>query len=99
MSEKQSRGALTERVQNKAVELFGREITTKELRLMPYILTCAQDKRYIDQSKINDAERELLNQWFNDEWLSGASYEFCISHDYYIKFAELIWLAYVDLSQ
>ncbi len=96
-NETQKRGELTKRVQAKAVELLGREITVLELRLMPYVSHCLINDRYIDQRRVNDEERVLLDGWLDAGWLQGAQYNLGVSHEFWTHMAEIIYLAYVDL--
>lgn len=97
--EPQARGQLTNRVQSKAVELLGRKITTRELRLMPYVAHCLQNDRHIDQQRVNDEERILLDNWYDVGWLEGPQYNLRVTHEFWIHMAEIIYLAYVDLRE
>lgn len=94
----QGRGQLTERVRAKAVEMLGREITVTELRLMPYVAHCAQNNRFIDLQKVNKIERGILAAWQDDDWITGTLQNLTVSHEFWTAIAELIYLAYVDLS-
>lgn len=94
----QGRGELTKRVQETAKVLLGREITVRELRLMPYICNIMQNTPVIDQRKINDEERDIIDQWFNDDWLDGTVVNPRITEKYWMAFNALLFLAYVDLS-
>jgi hypothetical protein len=58
--EKNGRGRLTERVQDRAKELMQREITTTELRLMPYIQYVMVNEQRLDPAKLKGEERPIL---------------------------------------
>jgi hypothetical protein len=70
---KQGRGELTDRVQEKAVEMFGREITLRELRLMPYIQHTMMNNQRIEPAKLNGEERDVLQQWREAGHIEGGA--------------------------
>lgn len=98
ISTTQKRGQLTERIKTKSVELFGYEINQKELRLMPYILYSAQNKR--EASNMNDEEKDILSSWVDRGFLliTGLGNILSISEDFWNKANQIIFLGYVDLS-
>lgn len=54
------RGMLTKELKEKAEIYLGREFTQKELRLYPYIVYCVTNGGYIDRSKTDEEEQEML---------------------------------------
>lgn len=97
-TERQRRGELTTRVQNKATELLGRAITVRELRLMPYIVHVSMNQQYVDCRKVNDAEKTILDEWLDNGWLIGnPSSTVRPSKEFWDAMGELMYLAYVDL--
>ena len=95
----QKRGELTDRIKEKSVELFGYEITQKELRLMPYILYEAQNNKRANNT--NDEEKEILSSWIDKGFLliTGLGHILSISEDFWNKANQIIFLGYVDLSE
>ena len=95
----QKRGELTDRIKEKSVELFGYEITQKELRLMPYILYEAQNNKRANNT--NDEEKEILSSWIDKGFLliTGLGHILSVSEDFWNKANQIIFLGYVDLSE
>ena len=96
---KQGRGQLTERVQERAKQLMGREITMRELRLMAYVQYVMVNEQMIERSKINEEEVGILEKWREEnhiEW--GAAANIAVSKEFWDTICQLVWLAYVDLS-
>lgn len=58
--ESKPRGLLTNATKAKAEEYLGREFTQKELRLYPYLCSCAVDHSRIERSKTDDEEQEII---------------------------------------
>lgn len=57
------RGQLSPEIERKSRELLGYAISQQELRLMPYVQHCAMNDGYINQTRVNPQEREILRQW------------------------------------
>lgn len=95
----QKRGQLTDRIKEKSVELFGYEISQKELRLMPYILYEAQNNKRANNT--NDEEKEILSSWVEKGflWITGLGNIISVSEDFWNKANQIIFLGYVDLSE
>lgn len=91
-----SRGILTNEIQAIAKEYLGREITTKELRLYPYIDYCLKNGGKIDIYKIDDPEYEiLLNYDENKLYLAFGGY-IKVSKEFYDYIQKVLWLSYVE---
>ena len=92
---------ITDRIKEASMRLFNREITQKELRLMPYIQYVMVNNKKIDPDKIDDQERQMIYDWANAGYLefdlSGEILN--VSFDFYQKISEIIYLGYVDLTQ
>jgi len=95
----QKRGQLTERIKAKSVELFGYEISQKELRLMPYILYEAQNNK--KANNVNEEEQKVLSSWIDRGFLliTGLGNILSMSEDFWNKAHQIIFLGYVDLSE
>lgn len=95
----QKRGMLTERIKAKSIELFGYEISQKELRLMVYVIYEAQNSKILNN--VNAEEKELLFYWVEKEylWVTGLGNIISISKSFWDKCNEILFLGYVDLSE
>lgn len=69
------RGELTPAIQAKAIDLFGREITIRELRLMPYVVYVMVNNRKIEPAKVNGEERSVLSQGRKEGYIEGGAIE------------------------
>lgn len=58
--EDNQRGMLTDAARKKAVAFLGEEITTKELRLYPFLDYCWKNGGYVDRSKLDAAEKDII---------------------------------------
>lgn len=88
------RGILTQEVADKARELLGEDITTTELRLMPYLQYCAVNGLCLDRRRINKRETGFLSKW-EDQGRLATSPKMELSEEFWHTMCELIWLAYV----
>jgi len=95
----QKRGQLTKRINKKAVELMGREITQTELRLMPYIQNVMMNEQRVDPNKVSGEEREILSLWREKGYIEGGASGLAISIDFWCIINEILWLGYVDLYE
>jgi hypothetical protein len=96
--EKQLRGQLTERIKQKSLELFGYEITQKELRLLPYVLYEAVNNKLVNN--VDREERNILDCWINNEWITvtGIGNILSISEEFFVNANKIVYLGYVDLK-
>lgn len=94
--EPQGRGVNTERVKEASQRLLGFVIDTIELRLMVYICCLAVNEQHL--KNVNDLEVKLLEAWQAKGLLSISPYV-QIPMDVWLKFQEILWLAYVDIDQ
>lgn len=91
------RGILTNAIQAKAVEHFGREISTAELRFMPYVQYLALNSECITPAKISPEERNIFSDWRKLGWVTGgASEAVWMSHEFWVGVCEILYLGYVD---
>jgi len=94
---RQRRGELTDRIKAKSLELMGREISTTELRLMPYIMFVMTDGHRVDRATINGQERDILQQWRDAGYIAGGASGLSITNEFWNILTELVFLGYVDL--
>lgn len=99
MSEEAKRGMLTEAVQAKARDFFGKEITVQELRLIPYIQYLLVNEAPLDRRKINDEEIQIIENWSERGWVSGVIGEKqAVTESFWKAMNEIIWVGYVNFS-
>lgn len=97
---RQGRGHLTDRIKEKSKELMGREISTRELRLMPYALTTMIDSpQRIDPRRINQEERGFLSLWREAGYMEGGASGMQITREFWDILCEIVFLGYVDLFE
>lgn len=90
------RGQLTAKVKETAHRLLGKEITQRELRLMPYVQSVMVNNQQIDPRKINNEEREILSDWRSRGWIDGGAAGMTISKVFWEAIHAILLLAYVD---
>jgi hypothetical protein len=90
-----NRGQLTVQIKAKALELLGKEICQRELRLMPYAQHCLVNGNNIEPNKINSEERAILSDWRARGWISGGASDFEATKEFWNVMSDLIWLGYV----
>lgn len=100
----QRRGVVTPRI----TEAAGWEITTKELRLMPYLQYCLVNSQNPQAEKMHEEEMAILQRWRSEgRILSGISRtkgrpmyseKLTVSQEFWDLMSRLIWLGYVDLT-
>lgn len=89
------RGALTPQIQEIAKKHLGREISSRELRLMPYIQYEAMNSQKIDPNKMNAEERTIWQSWKKQGWVDGGMTGIGITKDFWDTMNEILWLGYV----
>lgn len=92
------RGILNEKIQFKAKEVLGREITQTELRLYPYIDYVIKNGGYCDRSKLSREEQQLLYEY--PERLLNKDYGgyIHISKEFYSFIQHCLWESYVEFK-
>ena len=89
-----SRGQLTPKIQEIAKEFLGREMTTAELRLIPYVQYCMCNDRKLHPKHINQEERRILTKWKNDEHMDGGATGLLMTKEFWDFMCEVLWYAY-----
>jgi len=90
------RGQLTPEIQEIAKKHLNREISLRELRLMPYIQYTLMNSQKIDPNKINGEERGFIAQWKTEGWCEGGMTGFAVSKNFWDAINEILWVGYVD---
>ena len=89
------RGKLNEEAQKLAKKHFGREITTTELRLMPYVQYVMMNSQAIDPLKINQDERDILSTWRKEEHIEGGVSGLSITREFWDAMNDILFETYV----
>lgn len=92
-----NRGCLTDEIQNLAKEYLGREITTTELRLYPYIDYCIKNGGYMDRSKMNGEEIDILHNYNEKIQLRRDRCGYVsVTKEFYDYMQKVLWISYVE---
>ena len=92
-----SRGMLTDEIQAIAKEYLGREITTKELRLYPYIDYCLKNGGHMDRRKMDDEEFDILLGYDRKTQLKLDYQSYVsVSKEFYDYIQKVLWISYVE---
>lgn len=67
------RGALTKQIQELAMKFLGREMTTPELRLLPYINYTMTNDQKLDPRRCNRKDRDVLQLWREAGHIEGGA--------------------------
>ena len=89
------RGQLTERIQELAKGFLGREITTLELRLYPYLDFIMKNGQRIDPNKINKEDRGILQKLREEEHIEGGASGLSMTKEFYDYINQVLWFGYV----
>ena len=89
------RGELTKEVQEIAKKRIGREISLRELRLIPYIQYVMVNEQKLDMEKINQEEREILSIWKNENYIEGGASGLLINKEFWDFICEVLFQSYV----
>lgn len=89
------RGMMTDEIQSLCKEKIGREISIRELRLMPYIQYTMMNGQRLEINKINQEEREILSKWKEKGWIEGGASGLSITKEFWDFLNEVMWLGYV----
>ncbi len=95
---KQSRGCVTDRIKEKSRELLGYEISTTELRLMPYVMYILQNNQKIQPQRCNQDDRNILSKWKTAGHAEGGASGLAITKQFWDIMCEIVFLGYVDLG-
>ena len=90
------RGVLTEEMQEIAMDFLKRGITTRELKLMPYLFYTLHNSKIIDYGKISSKEQEILNRLKKEGHLSCSEEKVSVTKEYFDYGNEILWLGYVN---
>lgn len=89
------RGALTEEIQDIAKRMIKREITIRELRLIPYIQFVMVNDQKLEPNKISQEEREILRKWKDAGFVEGGATGLSITKEFWDFMCEVLFEGYV----
>ena len=90
------RGMLTQEIRQLAMELLGKDISTTELRLMPYVQSVMVNEQRLDPNRINTEERTILSDWRNRGWIDGGCTQLFVSKFFWDAISDIIYMRYVN---
>ena len=94
-----SRGVLTQEITNLSLELLGEEITTEQLRLLPYIQFCMMNSGYIDLTRINQSEWKCLFTWKangNFDIVEDGKRIVSMTREFWDAMNAILYVAYIE---
>lgn len=96
--ETKMRGKLSGEIKLKSEYYFDREMTTTELRLMPYIDYCLKNSGRIEDSKINNDDLNILKLWESQGYIDYSHGNISVTREFYDIIQDFLWLGYVDYT-
>ena len=88
------RGKLTPELERVWRERTGRELTTEELRLTPYIQHVMLNDRKLDPAKISPGERAILQEWREAGFIGGGMTGLGMTREFWESICEILWIGY-----
>ena len=89
------RGALNDKIQKLAKNFLGREITTTELRLYPYLDYVMKNNQRIDPNAVNQGDKDVLRILKNEGHIEGGVSGLSMTKDFYDYINQVLWHGYV----
>lgn len=89
------RGQLTNEIQEFARSFLGREITTRELRLYPYLDYVMKNEQKIEPKRVNQEERDILQKLREENHIEGGASGLSMTKEFYDYINQVLWLGYV----
>ena len=89
------RGILTQEIQDVAKQFLGREITTTELRLYPYLDYLMKNEQRIDPRKCNQDDRDVLAVLRAEGHIEGGASGLSMTKEFYDYINQVLWFGYV----
>lgn len=91
------RGCLTPQIQREAQKFLRYEMTTKELRLLPYIDYCLKNRFDFDPRRISQEEFAILDKWQSEGYLMYSRHRgINVKRRFYNFIQRVLWLGYVE---
>ena len=89
------RGQLTEEIQGLAKGFLGREITTTELRLYPYLDYVMKNTQKIEPVRVNREDRDILQKLREEGHIEGGASGLAMTKEFYDYINQVLWIGYV----
>jgi len=89
------RGALTPKIQELSKAFLKREMTTTELRLIPYVQYVMVNKQKLDIAKMNQDDRDVLSRWRKEDYIEGGAGGLSITKEFWDFMCAILWEGYV----
>ena len=91
-----NRGQVTPAIKELAKKLLDIEdISTDELRLMPYIQYVMINEQKLQPQLMNPSDRKIFARWKANGWVDGGMTGLRITKDFWDAITEIIWVSYV----
>lgn len=95
MKDQEERGRLSKKAQEIAKNFLGEEITTRELRLYPYIDFCLKNCGIIQREKINSEEVAILEKRQAEGHLKKSGKYITVTRAFYDFIQDILAETYV----
>ena len=92
------RGVLTEKAKQIANDFLGRDITTEELRLYPYLQYVMMNEQKLEFNKIGNGEREIIKQLKKEGHVEGGLTGLGMTVEFWDYLHEILFETYVDID-
>ena len=89
------RGMITDKINEIAKNMIGREINQRELRLIPYIQYVLVNEQEIRQDKINDEERNFLKKFEEEGFIKIHIDKIKVTKKFWDFMCEILFESYV----
>lgn len=98
------RGMLTEKASKLYLDLTGKELTVRKLRLFPYLMDTLLNSHKIDPRHINNEESVILRSWESEGYISlkrshseQSIVVEILNYDFYKMMSEILFVSYVNI--
>lgn len=89
------RGVVKKELLDIIAATHGREVTLKEIRLMPYLLLQMMDHAGVSNAHIDSEEREILDGLLSRDEVYAVGERVFVNWNYYQLINRCIWDAYI----
>ncbi len=89
------RGMMTVEVKEISTKFLGREITVRELRLLPYVQDCLMNNRQLSREHLNAEEGIILAAWIAKGYITGSILSPELTKEFYDFMCEVLYYSYI----
>ena len=90
------RGVLTDEVKMVSEFWLGYEVSLRQLRLMPYLLTRVLANDNLAPSAITAEERQIISDWRKEGYITGGASGFMVSSRFYDTLCAILKVGYAS---